>query len=319
MNESLRIVSEASDPSMVFVGGAPRSGTTLLQTMLDSHPRIYGAPEFLHLPDLGQLRRKMLSAHARGYASPLYDPERLDRVLRQAIRELLLPLMDSAEHDVFVEKTPSNVLVFDQLHELFPEARFLFMVRDPRATVASLLEVGKRGRDKGWHMPRYTNSTAKAAFYVKTCVVTGLAFAEEHPDCTRTVFYERLVAEPRRESQELCEFLGLPWDERMLNPGAIDHPGAEAIINDVWYDRESYHRDPVQTEVDKWRQQLSAGQLLEIREVWESGARFESLGYQLSEPSIPAVARLRRRVLGLPRRARSRLKTAIRSGKRSSQ
>ena len=40
----------------IFVGGAPRSGTTLVQNMLDSHPDILGGPEFIHIPDIINLR-----------------------------------------------------------------------------------------------------------------------------------------------------------------------------------------------------------------------------------------------------------------------
>ena len=301
--------SDIQRPVLLFVGGAPRSGTTLLQSMLDSHPGVYGAPEFLGLLDLMRLRRKMHAGYEMGHVSALYTPERRDRVLRRAIEDFLLPLSDPSNHKVFSEKSPSNVLVFSDLRDLFPRARFIFMARDPRATVASMLKVGRRGLDKGWRMPRYTKTTSDAANFVKECMEAGLSFSAQHPDCSRVIRYEQLVGAPELCARNLCEFLGLSWDTRMLNPSAIEHPGAEVIINDVWYDRESYYRDPESVEVDKWKRELGPDQQATITRVMEASGLFHTLEYGLSAPSVPLAVQ----VLGLPKRATSGLKARVRA------
>ena len=51
----------------VFIGGSPRSGTTLVQNILDSHPVICGGPEFHHLPDIMNLRKALRDSIAKGW------------------------------------------------------------------------------------------------------------------------------------------------------------------------------------------------------------------------------------------------------------
>ena len=78
----------------MFVGGAPRSGTTLVQNMLDAHPAILGGPEFLHLARIVELRAAMRESVALGMIDAFASADEVDRLFRALIEDLLLPLAD---------------------------------------------------------------------------------------------------------------------------------------------------------------------------------------------------------------------------------
>jgi hypothetical protein len=117
--------------------------------MLDSHPDICGGPEFDHILDIIGLRDKLRVSISSGRTSAYHSEGGVDRATGAFIEQLLLPYADDRDCKVVSEKTPWNVLVFRELLEVFPEARFIFCVRDPRAVTTSMIEVGKRAQEKG--------------------------------------------------------------------------------------------------------------------------------------------------------------------------
>ena len=134
---------------LIFIGGSPRSGTTLIQNMLDSHPLVLGGPEFLHLPDIIELRRKLHSSISRGWIDIFCSREDVDTHLIEAINKLFLSLSKKYHCEIYSEKTPENILVFFELMELFPEAHFIQVIRDPRAILSSMQQVKQRAIAKG--------------------------------------------------------------------------------------------------------------------------------------------------------------------------
>ncbi len=270
---------------IIFVGGAPRSGTTLVQNMLDSHPEIVGPPEFLHLPQIIELHRKMKQALMKE-SDPSGPPEvDVDRCVREMIVDFLLPYADRAGCRFLSEKTPENVLAFDGLLDLFPAARFIHVVRDPRAVVASLLAVARRSRAKQLRPPSHTANTVLATEYTRRCLDAGFRAAARAPERVHTVVYERLVEEPGHETRALCSFLGLPWSADMMTPGNKRHEGEEVMTartNEIWYDRKSFSSDPVVGNIEKWRKDLSRRQLIQIGAGFQGQTQLAALGYDLS-------------------------------------
>lgn len=273
----------------LFVGGPPRSGTTLFQNMLDSHPRICGAPEFRHAPDLVRLRRDLRRSFDRGWIVDFATLPAIDDHICDFMEKLLIPMADRYEADLLSEKTPQNVLVFKDLMELFPAARFVFMMRDPRAVVASLLRVGERGRRIGTYMPPHTVSVLAAAAYVHECLQTGCQALRAAPKRVLLLRYEELVTYPERETRRVCRFLGLQWSPRMLTPARFPHPGEGAIVNDIWYSRDSFYRDPSPEGMDRWRTDLTPGMELVVTRRFRRDRRSVAPGYDL----VLAGSRLR--------------------------
>jgi Sulfotransferase family len=249
----------------VFVGGAPRSGTTLMQNMLNSHPGVFGGPEFLHLARIVALRNALRTSAEDEAIDAFVSPARVDRLIRGLIEEMLLPLADRHGAPLLSEKTPSNALVFDDLLALFPQARCIFVLRDPRAVVASMLAVGDRAAAAGTRTQPFTRSLRAAVRYVRECLEAAFAAEAAHPGRILTVIYEALVTEPEAATRRVCGFLGLDWDAAMLAPGAAEHLGMKAITaGDLWYDAASFRRDPDPSGLHRWRERLGPFQAARV-------------------------------------------------------
>lgn len=275
---------------LIFVGGSPRSGTTLTQSMLDSHPDICGGPEFDHVPDVVELRNKLRASVDSGRISVLCSKEDIDREVGLFIEGLLLPYAESRGCKMVSEKTPWNALVFRDLLEIFPEARFILCVRDPRAVVASMLQVNKRARDKGLLSPSATRNVAAAIKTVKA--VNGAGFgAARLSRRVLVVVYERLVADPEAETHRICDFLRLPWSEGMLRPGDKRHDG-EKVLDGVWHYPEMYDGNPDPERAHRWRDQLTLTQEAMIVDAFGEDEDLWTLGYRFSEgEDVPPTRR----------------------------
>jgi hypothetical protein len=266
----------------IFVGGAPRSGTTLVQNMLDCHPEILGAPEFLNLDRIVELRNRLLQGIDLGALDAFASGPQVDRLTAQLIEDLLLPLADRLGAPYLSEKTPSNALVFRELLELFPASRCIFVLRDPRAVIASMLEVGRRAAAQEHPTQPWTRSLPAAVAYVQRYFRAARAAAAEAPGRVLTVRYETLVTEPEAETRAICGFLGLPWSAAMLTPASRRHPGERTSIRTaIWYDPDSFRRDPDPAGIDKWKESLSARQKAVITLAFSGMPEVSGAGYPL--------------------------------------
>jgi hypothetical protein len=278
----------------IFVGGAPRSGTTLVQNMLDCHPEIFGAPEFRNLNRIIELRNRLRQGIDRAAIDAFASAAEVDQLTAQLIEDLLLPLADRHGVPYLSEKTPSNALVFHELLDLFPAARCIFVLRDPRAIIASMLEVGTRAAAQG-HPPAqpWTRSLPAAVAYVQRYFRAARAAEAEAPGRVLVLRYETLVAEPKAETRAICDFLGLPWTDAMLSPASRSHPGEEAIVRTaIWYDPASFRRDPDPAGIDTWKERLTARQKAVITLAFATMPEVSEAGYRLSPGDLtpPEIA-----------------------------
>jgi protein-tyrosine sulfotransferase len=308
-------VTSEEGERFIFVGGAPRSGTTLVQNMLDMHPAIAGGPEFLHLTKILALRDSLKKKVANGRIDAFCSAVDVDRAVRGMIEALLLPLADREGRRLLSEKTPANCLVFEPLMELFPRARCVFVLRDPRAIVASMLEVGRRGRAMGLSPRPYTRSLRAAVAHVEACFHAGFAAEKAAPDRVLAVEYAALVTDPATETRRICAFLGLPWSPEMRIPASRSHIGEKAItVNDrnLWYDAQSFRRDPDPSGIDRWRSRLTPHQAALIGASFAGMAPLDRFGYDLQDALTPGGRALEAAYRGLER-GRAGLQRALRS------
>jgi tetratricopeptide (TPR) repeat protein len=207
-NASLVPRATASDASgHVFLVGFPRSGTTLLEVVLDGHPRVASLNEHELLID--GVRRFMsepvnLDALVRADESEL-------RGLRAAYWQRVRAAGIDPAGKVFVDKYPMNTLKLPLIARLFPHAKILFACRDPREVVLACYR--RRFKMSAAVYPLLTLPGA-AALYDAV-----MAFAADirpvfGPDW-HVVKYESLTADFARQTRAICEFLGLEWIEGM--------------------------------------------------------------------------------------------------------
>jgi protein-tyrosine sulfotransferase len=219
----------------IFVLGVPRSGTTLLRVMLDSHPAIACGPETPwlcgHQPRSVMELCRLMTDESQGYCASFGMPR---QVVTDSAQEFVSRLMDSYARgrgkSRWAEKTPDNALHVDFLLELYPGARFIYIVRDGLDVAASTScpeETNKGISD--WHKRKIvlteravTNNnpfTALLRWAHWNRLVERSLSGREH----LRISYERLVSEPEATLREVCEHIGEPFDGAMLGYANVGH------------------------------------------------------------------------------------------------
>lgn len=215
----------------VIVLSPARAGSTLLRMILDSHSALYAPPE---LP-LAQLTARAETSWIRASLKELQLTARevnyllWDRVLADALSRSGKPTV--------VVKTPSNVLVWRDIAQCWPDARFIFLLRHPASAVASL----NASFDAAWHPGESGSlgeSAAKALRYMTSLEEARQAVAGH------TIRYEDLTAEPETQARQLCEFLGLPFEPGMLEYGQFGHGRVGTGLGDASAKLRSGHIQP---------------------------------------------------------------------------
>lgn len=269
---------------LVLVGGAPRSGTTLVQNVLDSHPAVYGGPEFEHLPGIVELWTTVRRGVDGGNIDEFCSLDHVDTQFADLIEGFLVDKADRHGAALLSEKTPSNALVLDELLTLLPGARAVHVVRDPRAVVASLLGVRQRYIGAGGPVPDFLDTVPAVIRHVLRHVDGGFHAARRHPERVATVVYEDLVNEPERVTQQLCSWLGIDWHHQMIDPAAVNHDGERIVRRpNHWYTLDRYTSDIDRSRVDAWRGELTPDVLHLVNRTLGRYPELVALGYSFAD------------------------------------
>jgi hypothetical protein len=230
----------------VFLVGCPRSGTTLLQSMLAAHPQIVSFPE-THF-----FERVSPKFAALGLASPRRrDRMRLVQFLTDvghpelenlipgyaitlhrsisAFVDVLDALALMQRADVWVEKTPGHLHYVDLIEKHISQARFIHMVRDGEDVVASLYEVMTR-HPEIWGGPATLEGSI--ARWIGDLELTRRHIHKSHHTLVR---YEQLVDNPKPVLDRLCEFLQIRFSQEMLT-GHSSAVQQLVLENEPWKD-----------------------------------------------------------------------------------
>ncbi len=200
----------------IFLGGAPRSGLTLLRAMLDSHPAIACGPDLTLVAGLARQYGEVAETIGTNLAANYDLPQpAVQSHYRRLIDRLLSALPLSRDKVRAAEKSGANILFFRQLHELFPESPLIHVVRDGRDVAASMRGRGWTGSD-GRPLPATRDLRQGAALWAAMAKAGRAAGATCGPRYTE-VHYEDLVTRPEQTLRELCRFIGEQWDDSMLD------------------------------------------------------------------------------------------------------
>jgi hypothetical protein len=210
----------------VFLVGFPRSGTTLLEQVLASHPQVEALEERDTLADA-------MAAYGRrpGELAGLADaPQSEISRLRAAYWSRVAAEGARPKGKVFVDKHPLHTFRLPVIAKLFPEAKVLFARRDPRDVVLS----GFRRRF-AMNGPMYQLLTlAGAARFYDAAMQMGERLGHELPLAHHVVRHEALVEDFDATARAVCDFLDLPWTdavrgfaERIQDRGVATPSGAQ--------------------------------------------------------------------------------------------
>ena len=291
---------ENREKTTLFVVGCPRSGTTWVQLLLSQHPRVATAPEtqiFAYYLDF--FRKQWLweregpggKRHGGAGLNRLLDDEEFDDLCRGTARFVLEKIAArNPDGTVVVEKSPRHALQAAWIARLFPDARFLHVVRDPRDTAASLFAAGA-----AWAPWAPRNPTDAAALW-RDCV-TGAREVSGDDTRYRELRYEDVRAEPVERLQGVLDWLGLPAD-RSLCEDAVERCRLDRLQQNVSGDSapipnrkspDGFFRRGV---VGGWQDELSAWKVRIIED--HCADLMDDIGYErVSGASSIPLARVR--------------------------
>jgi hypothetical protein len=294
--EAVRATWSVGTNPYVFVVGCARSGTTLLQRMLDAHRDIAVVHETHWIPKWYERRKGVtpeglatseLASRLAGYHRfPEWNIAREDL-------ERLIPGGEPVPYPSFVagffdlygrargkrlvgDKTPRYVRNMPALHAFWPEARFVHLIRDGRDVALSATSWRKSyklaRRFPTWNEDPTTTAAVWWEWLVRLGREDGKALG---PELYKEICYETLVSEPAKACESLCAFLNLPYDDAMLRFSegrTAAEPGLDA--KGAWL--------PITPGLRKWSEQMPAGDIERFEAA--AGDLLDELGYPRAFP-----------------------------------
>jgi tetratricopeptide (TPR) repeat protein len=239
-----RAAAQGPHKSPAFLLSFPRSGTTLMDTILGAHPDVAVMEEE---PPLHQVEQALLQMHGGG-------PQALMRTRDSDLMELRsLYWAQAARHlgerqhtaKVVVDKNPFYSTRAALIHLLFPDAHFIFAERHPHAVILSCF-MQPFGRNPA--LANFTSLRGSARLYERVMKL-WLQSRAHLPLKVHDLRYEALVADKEAKVRETLGFLGLPWDDRLSDHVSHAHKRGRIYTP-------SYHQvsQPIYTDaVDRWR------------------------------------------------------------------
>ena len=290
----------------VFIVGCPRSGTTLLQRMVDAHAEIAIPRETHWIPESF---KRQTGITADGFVthelleSLLAHPKFGNLGIEREELELLLATEGRLSYAKFIsalfdlygerrgkrlvgDKTPGYVREIAILHGLWPRARFVHLIRDGRDVCLSATSWERkaqhfRRRFRTWDDDPTTTAALWWTWHVRLGLEAGARLAS---DLYYEIRYETLVTDPESECRKLCAFLDVAFDPTMLRyHEGRTRPAAHLSAKRAWLPPTPGLRD--------WRTQMPAEALQRFEAA--AGDLLDELGYARGIPQ-PAAESLER-------------------------
>jgi tetratricopeptide (TPR) repeat protein len=218
---------------MAFLGGHARSGTTLLEQVLDSHPDIVSAEETTIFQDdaYSPLRRAVPPETAMLSGLESAQTDTLRRSRENYFRSMELHLGNPIGHRLLIDKNPSIQVLIPAFLRIFPEIKLLVAIRDPRDVCMSCfmqphLPISKSSVD-------FLNLEDTAEHYVR---VMGMwrTLKPLIKNLCLEVRYEDMVDDLESVARRTLDFLGVPWDARVL--GFDEHARQKLVRSPTYAD-----------------------------------------------------------------------------------
>lgn len=293
--------------SGLFLIGAPRSGTTLLQTILAHHAELYSAPEtsFFNriVPELGIAFRDpdtpVTAAHIRlveddfrymtGIELSLRDKVSEGESIRNVFEAVMMNFNKNAK-DRWIEKTTNHARAMLLIRQFYPEARFIHLIRDPVDSVGSMLRI--RPTDLKDFRIRYVSPIIGFARVWQKCVNGALRYP--YQENVLHVFYEDLVGRPAETLRRICKFIDIRYADDLLDGFEAESESLLCVERSPW--QEGNTQPGIRSgSIGKARQELSAGDVWLIqRSVKETAS---TMGYYVTSHHASLFSRIRTLIL----------------------
>ena len=230
----------------LFLVGCPRSGTTLLQSLLAAHSQVTSFPEShfyntMTTSRFGLRRLGLASPRTRGqfaaFVRSIGQPDMLRylpafAITRRQFSRAFIAVLDAVasqqRKQVWLEKTPRHLHYIEDIRALVSGSRFIHLIRNGEDVVASLCEVARRHPDI-WQS-QWTDAAYCVERWAQSIELSRRYVGEPHHAIVR---YEHLVESPAEVSRGLCEFIGIPFEAQMLERYA-DRAASLVLPFETW-------------------------------------------------------------------------------------
>ena len=279
----------STPPFPMFVG-CGRSGTTLVRAIFDSHSELAVAHHAQFIVTMGRRRRRYEGPGGLDagrfckdlFASPRFahlqlEPDDVRAALRdgvpdfaEGVRRVLALFASSQGKSRYADKTPGHVVRIPLLAELFPEARFVHIIRDGRNSWVGY-------RDRGFGPKTVGDAAYNWVGRVGRGRRAGLAL---EPHRYHEVRYEELLDSPAETLERVCGFLELNFEESMLRY----HERAETVLSGLApADRADFENvfRPLTKGMRDWRTEMSEPEQATFHAI--AGDLLAELGYEVPE------------------------------------
>lgn len=271
----------------IFLTGVGRSGTTLLQSMLNAHPEICFAPEthFVKNYLVPSLTGKV-KFNNENLAHKLAldkDIARLDMDWKALLdqttitcsgcvinffKALFSAYIAKFNKPHFGDKDPMNAPFIPHINKAFPNAYLIHIIRDPRDVILSRMK-----SDWGKYTPFFKH-VSEYQSHIKKALDDGMkCFGDRYIE----VFYEKLLDDPEGELQRICSVLGVNYSSDMMQ---YHEKSDDLVFGDEKAWKENVFKPVMKGNTQKWKKELSPTQVAKI----EGGIEqlMLELGYELS-------------------------------------
>lgn len=196
---------------LIFVGGVPRSGTTLMRVLLDAHPDIRCGEETRVITRLLSMRYNWESREieSRRLEAAGLNLTVLDDATRSFISQVILNHGPPAEY--YCNKDPLNFKYLNTLTRLYPNGKYILMIRDGRAVAHSIVSrnVTIGGVDTKSYLSTVSFWNKALTTMLEQCNSVGKT------KCMK-IYYERLVVDTEMWMKEILNFVGIKWHPNVL-------------------------------------------------------------------------------------------------------
>ena len=260
---------------IIFIGGAPQSGMTLMRAMLDAHPELRCAEENRAVPGILEMLAKIMKS--KNETMRLEEAGITGKILESAMSSFVLEII--AKHGGpaprLCNKDPLTLKYGTYLQRLFPNGKFLFMVRDGRAVVHSMISNNET-------IPGFDLSSYRKSLTMWNTVMKRLnsQCAKLGPEHCLAVTYEQLVVDTRESMEKVLAFFELPWTEDVLHHETQIHKLNEKTFS-TFVGSSGQVARPVNSEsLSKWVGHIPEGVVAEMDEI---APMLKIMGYDPNE------------------------------------
>jgi len=280
-----------TDCSPIFVVGAGRSGTTLLQLMLNAHPNIAVMGELHYFDEILQIKKivplldspkkiELFFSLIKKIHSVLFLPN-IEQILNEVklkmeienectyekfYRYVLEEFAKSKKANRFGEKTPPNIRYIKQLFEMFPNSKIIHIVRDPRDVIASSIK-----------MHWIANDVVINVLKWKCEILYSKQFSKKNS--YMEVLYEELIYNPEEQLRNICVFIGEEYDSKMME---YYKTAKSYVKNEPW--KVGTNKPANTSAIGRWKRELNKGQVFIIEQI--VGSQMDKFGYEKTKTNF---------------------------------